>query len=92
MNNERRSDPGFMLSTAWALVRETPWLASAGVALLAAIDTASDRLPQLSQLTSIPVLIASLAFQYGITFTLLERRGLAERGPRARFWALLGLS
>jgi hypothetical protein len=92
MSVERRSDTGFMLAQTRRLVRETIWLALFAVIVLAVIDTLGDRLPGFDRVVGIPRLIASLAFQYGVTFKLLEREGLADRGARARFWALLGLS
>jgi hypothetical protein len=81
-----------MLAKTATLVRETPWLALFAVAFLVAIDTLGDRLPGFGQLVGIPRLLVSLAFQYGVTLLVLERQGLAERGARARFWALLGLN
>jgi len=92
MSPDQRSDPGYMLALTGRLLRETLWLAASAVAILAAIDIVGDRVPGFEQAVGIPRLIASLAFQYGVTFKLLEREGLAERGGRARFWALLGLS
>lgn len=92
MRFEQRADPGFMLAQTGRLVRETIGLALFAVAVLAAIDVLGDRLPGFDRIVGLPRLIASLALQYGVTFKLLEREGLADRGPRARIWALLGVS
>jgi hypothetical protein len=92
MSFEQRSDAGYMIGLTGTLLRRTPWLALAAVIVLAAIEFAADSYPQFRNLIGLPRLIASLAFQYQITFTLLEQSGLAERGERARIWALLGLS
>ena len=92
MIEDRRRDVGYLFAKTGALIRDNLPLALTAIALLTLVDVLQEAEPGYRQGAGAVSLIVSLVFQYQVTSAVLVREGLAERGARGRFWALLGLN